>query len=237
MKYSFLILIAIYAIFHVVQRMIQESAKKKNQQQAQRPELEQGLPRGGQPLPPRAGSVPELQSGAGPGGNPGRRLEDLVARRLGQLEQLRGRRQGRGGQPGQVRVGGPPVATAPQPLARPAAPPKRTRTIATLAPDLVDARRQEPAPRRQQPRRAAPPPSAVRRPQWPPEAARDEPVAAVMPEEVAAHPRTEVRPPQRRARQLWSRLDNPGSLRDLFILKEMLDLPVSMRSSEVWDRV
>ena len=164
------------------------------------------------------------------------RRETLAARRRGQLEELRGRLQGRS-----VATRTPPTAAPPSPR-RPASPPTARSPFPAARPAPP-----KPAPR---PRPAARPVPAAARPARlrvppprPPEVPKREEVRALVPAALdSAQPASDVYGAKERKRHpLFSPFPtgaNRGQLlRRMVVLKELLEPPVALRERDVWDRV
>ncbi len=231
MKWSFLILLAIYAIYHVVTGLVQESAKKQRQEETEA----QRAARGG-----RSGAQVQAGPVAGPRTRPGlsatreARMDDLSARRRSQLEQLRARRESRRtALPAEVRVGGP--AAGPRttgPALPPGLAPTTPRTIPPVQPRREELRAAQRAERLQRVERGL---AAAKRPGFEPPMLDIEPIREP-PGRIAQESRSAyaIGPRRRggRAGRLLSQLDNPASLRDLFVLKEVLDPPLAMRGPD-----
>ncbi|MCH8164044.1 MAG: hypothetical protein IH889_00390 [Planctomycetes bacterium] len=188
--------------------------------------------------------------------------DDLVARRRAQIEELRARHGSSRPEP-QLHVptrpsgatSAPPAARTPFPVpSRPAAPPPSQR----YAPQQLQARTGPavPSPARPPvgiapvPRRPAPQPTA-QRPQRP-QATMPAPAAPPLAMSGAelqtllqlARSAQEQRPqppasPQHLGHPLFGADDTPRAqtLRRMIVLKEVLDLPVSLRDRDVWDKL
>ncbi len=234
-KYSFLIVMAIYVIYHVVSGLVQEAAKKQKQEGM---DAQRGAPRAAGTGQARI----QLQEGpaAAPPLRPGvsaireARIDDLSARRRSQLDQLRARREGRRTiQPAELRVGGP--AARPR-TTRPALPPglapTTPRTIPPVQPRREELRAAQRAERLQRVERGR---AAAKRPGVEPPTLDIEPIREP-PGRIAQESRSAyaIGPRRRggRAGRLLSQLNNSASLRDLFVLKEVLDPPVAMRGPD-----
>ncbi len=244
-KYSFLIVMAIYVIYHVITNLMQEAAKKQKQG---------GMdPQRQAPRAAGTGQAP-IQPQAGPAAIREARIDDLSARRRSQLDQLRARRESRRAiQPAELRVGGP--AAAPR-TTRPALPPglapttesgfppglapTTPRTIPPVQPRREEfraaqrAERLERAERLQRVERGLAAAKRKRLGVEPPKLDIEpirEPTGRIAQASRAAYA---IGPRRRggRAGRLLSQLHDPASLRDLFVLKEVLDLPVAMRGPD-----
>ncbi len=224
-KYSFLIVMAIYVIYHVITNLMQEAGKKQKQagMDAQR-------------RAPRAAGTGQArtQLQAGPAAIREARIDDLSARRRSQLDQLRARREGRRTiQPAELRVGGP--AAGPRTTRSgfpPGLAPTTPRTIPPVQPRREELRAAQRAERLQRVERGL---AAAKRAGAEPPALDIEPIREP-PGRIAQESRSAyaIGPRRRggRAGRLLSQLDNPASLRDLFVLKEVLDTPVAMRGPD-----
>ncbi len=224
-KYSFLIVMAIYVIYHVVTGLVQESAKKQRQD---------GLEAQGRA--PRAAGTGQArtQLQAGPAAIREARIDDLSARRRSQLDQLRARRESRRTiQPAELRVGGPAAAPrTTRPALPPGLPPTTPRTIPPVQPRREELRAAQRAERLQRVERGL---AAAKRPGVEPPKLDIEPIrkppGRIAQESRAAYA-TGPRRRGGRAGRLLSQLNNSASLRDLFVLKEVLDPPVAMRGPD-----
>ena len=185
--------------------------------------------------------------------------DDLAARRRAQLQELRARDVGSRPEP-QLHVPtgpsrattAPPAARTPFPLpSRPAAPPPSQR----YAPQQLQARTGPAVPSPARPPVGTAPVS--RRPARQPTAQRLQRPQATMPAPVAppsaaelqtllqlARSAQEQRPqppasPQHFGHPLFGADDTPRAqtLRRMIVLKELLDLPVSLRDRDVWDKL
>ena len=246
-KYGFLIAMAAYVIYHVVSGLVQEAAKKQKQEgmDAQRRAPRAAgtgqarilLQEGPAAAPPLRPGVPATRQA---------RIDDLSARRRSQLDQLRARREGRRTiQPAELRVGGPAARTRTTrpalppglaPTTRPALPPglapTTPRTIPPVQPRREELRAAQRAERLQRVERGL---AAAKRAGAEPPMLDIEPIREP-PGRIAQDSRSAyaIGPRRRggRAGRLLSQLDNPASLRDLFVLKEVLDPPVAMRGPD-----
>ncbi len=218
-----LILGAVYLAWEWISNLA-ESAKQKEQQR-QKGQIQGRRPVGSGP----SGAEPVVRRGTST--EPRSGWDDLAARRRDQLEELRAGRQARPtGQPvlartarpapprGAVLRGGPVPG---RPVARPQArvtPPFR-----------------QPQPQPTPPRRA---PVVRRRPEPAPAARRvveqpvDQPRSRITRSTEGEYGKRagRARLASGRAQRLLGRLQDVGSLQELFILKEVLDPPVGMRS-------
>ncbi len=211
-----LILGAVYLAWQWISHLY-ESAKQK---EAQR---QKGQMQGRRPV----GSGP---SGAGPVVRRGTSItprsgwDELAVRRRDQLEQLRaGRETRRTAQPVSARTArpAPPTGAVPGAGPVPGRPVARPQARATPGVDAGDWFRQQQS--RPTPPRRAP---VVRRVVEQPV---DQLPARVTEPEFGERARR-ARLASTRAQRLLGRLQDVGSLQDLFILKEVLDPPVGMRS-------
>ena len=177
---------------------------------------------------PAAESRPRSPAGqphtTGPGST---RMEQLIARRQAQLEELRGRReQRRAGQSPQVRIG--PAST---PTPRP-------------SPTVFRAPPPQPAP---QPSRRVIRPAVARR-ATPKPAQRPKPVASPVAQSrkrqrlapLSSGLAPSAGPTAQPARKRGLRADfaniTPQLLRRLVVLKEILDPPIALRNNDIWDK-
>ena len=266
-KYSFLIVMAIYVIYHVVTNLMQEAAKKQKQEGMDPPPPTPPAAGMGQaPIQPQAGPAAALRLRPGVSAIREARIDDLSARRRSQLDQLRARRESRRtAPPAEVRVGGPaagprttgtgfPPGLAPTagtgfppglaPTTGPGFPPglapTTPRTIPPVQPRREEfraaqrAERLERAERLQRVERGLAAAKRKRLGVEPPKL-DIEPIREP-PGRVAQEPRAAyaIGPRRRggRAGRLLSQLHDPASLRDLFVLKEVLDPPVAMRGPD-----
>ena len=230
-KYSFLIVMAIYVIYHVITNLMQEAAKKQGGMDPQRR------------TPPAAGTdQAPIQPQAGPAAIREARIDDLSARRRSQLDQLRARRESRRAiQPAELRVGGPAAGPrTTRPALPPGLPPTSPRTIPPVHPRREELRadqraeRLERAERLQRVERGLAAAKRKRLGVEPPKLDIEpirEPTGRIAQASRAAYA---IGPRRRggRAGRLLSQLHDPASLRDLFVLKEVLDLPVAMRGPD-----
>ncbi|MHC4107437.1 MAG: hypothetical protein ACYSTY_05060 [Planctomycetota bacterium] len=230
--YYLLILAAIYVAWQVVSHLY-ESAKQKEL------ERQKGQMRGGRPAgsgPSRAGATTPRGTSSTPRGG----WDDLAARRRAQLEQLRARREARPtARPASVRTGRPvpPTAAGAGGVTVPGRPVSRPQPRATPQVDVGDWLRQQRSgqtPPRRAPVALRPEVVQGRRPERAP-AARgavepaDESRAQVTEPEIG-EPARHARVAGTRAQRLLGRLQGAASLHELFLLKEVLDPPVGMRS-------
>ncbi len=213
----FLIIVAANVIGPILKKR-EEHARKKRQP---------GAAPTARSRPPSPGARPHTTGAAST------RMEQLIARRQAQLEELRGRReQRRAGRSPQVRIGpastpttrpSPTVFRAPAPQ-----PPRRVTRPATAPP-------------------SASLPSAVR-PASPPQPARrrrvsKEPVAqrrkggglAPLPPGLVSAAAPTPRPAQKRFSLADSGPVTPQLLRRIIVLKEILDPPIALRTRDLWD--
>jgi len=250
-----IIIIVIYAIIHIASYIAKESAKRKLNQRAREAAQQKQRAAGAQVQVPS--SVPPATDGTvfGQGGsyNPtptplptqtvprtGKPLDDLAARRKEQLEQLRNRREGRRiPQPAPLRVG-TPRAVLPNVLAPttvrdlPASDQSRSRQqdreqrereqAKAKRIQLAKAAQQRDAEakkRRDMARRAAQ--MEEQRQQQLAEAPEGRPQAAA-----AITPRIPVKVADSKV-GLRAKLMNQASLRELFVIKELLEPPIALR--------
>ena len=210
----FLIIIGANVIGPILQKR-NEKLRKQRQQGAE-PAAES-----------RPGSPAAGPHTTGPGAT---RMEQLIARRQAQMEELRGRREQRraGGSP-QVRIGPAPTTTprpGPSPTVFRAPPPQ---------PAPQPSRRViRPAPARPAPpqpiRRPKPIPSPVAQP-------RERQRLAALPSGLvpaAADPT--ARPARKRGLSADFANITPQLLRRLVVLKEILDPPIALRNNDIWDK-
>ncbi len=164
----------------------------------------------------------------GPGAT---RMEQLIARRQAQLEELRGRREHRrAGQSPQVRIG-PASTSTPRPsptvFRAPAPQPTRRVTRPTTAqpsaslPSVARPARPQPPQRRKVSRGSAAQPVERKRLA----ARRAEPA-------ISARPKAAPKP----FLSLDARTITPQLLRRLVVLKEIFDPPIALRNRDIWDR-
>ncbi len=221
-----LILGAVYLAWQWISHLY-ESAKQKEQQR-QRGQMQGRRPVGSGP----SGAGPVVRRGTST--TPPSGWDDLASRRRDQLEQLRaGREARRTAQPVSVRTArpAPPTVAVPRGGPVPGRPVARPQARATPGVDAGDWFRQQ-QPRPTPPRRA---PVVRRRPERAPAVRRvveqpvDQPRSRVTEVEYGERARR-ARLAGRRAQRLLGRLQDVGSLQELFILKEVLDPPVGMRS-------
>ncbi len=233
-KYGFLIAMAAYVIYHVVSGLVQEAAKKQKQEGMEAPRRAPRAVGTGQArilLQEGTAAAPPLRPGVS--ATREARIDDLSARRRSQLDQLRARRESRRTiQPAELRVGGP---AAGPPTTRTRFPPglaPTTRTIPPVQPRREELRAAQRAERLQRVERGL---AAAKRPGAEPPVLDIEPIREprerIAPESRGAYA-TGPRRRGGRAGRLLSQLDNPASLRDLFVLKEVLDPPVAMRGPD-----
>ncbi len=215
-----LILGAVYLAWQWISHLY-ESAKQKEAQR-QKGQMQGRRPVGSGP----SGAGPVVRRGTST--TPPSGWDDLASRRREQLEQLRaGRQTRRTAQPVSARTARPAPPTVAVPhggpvLGRPVARPQARAT--------PQFRQQQPRPT--PPRRA---PVVRRRPEQAPAVRRvveqpvDQPRSRVTERESGKRARR-ASLAGRRTQRLLGRLQDVGSLQDLFILKEVLDPPVGMRS-------
>ncbi len=196
---------------------------KKREEQARK--KQQGSTQPGRPAQRSSASgSPSVSTGSS-------RMEQLIARRQAQLEELRGRReQRRAGASPQVRIGPASTPTTrPSPTVFRAPPPQPSRRA--IRPTTA------------QPSASLPSVARPTRPQ-PPQRRRASKGPAAQPVErkrlVALHaePAASARP--KAARKPFLSLDaqtiTPQLLRRLVVLKEILDPPIALRDRDIWDR-
>jgi len=256
MKYSWIIFVLIVA-WQVVAGIVQSAAKK--QQQARMADL--AAQRRGQ-QGSQTGTAGRTQSAAGPagGGEPGgatrtfaepgadprtARAQDLAARRKAQLDELRRRRVV---PPATAEIS--PTSSAPPTPARAASRPRKE--IATLSATRASVHESREASRKEklaQKQRAVADSAAVHRQlerDFQKDQARRQAAASAakkrrakradeMPAGRVSSAEYEHDTPGRRPRpkhRAIALLDNPATLRDLFVLKEILDGPLSERQRQ-----
>lgn len=218
-----LILGAVYLAWQWISHLYESAKQKEAQRQT-------GQMQGRRPVgsgPSEAGPVVRRGTSTRPRSG----WDDLAVRRRDQLEQLRaGRETRRTAQPVSVRTARPAPPTVAVPRGGPVPVRPVARPPARVTPQF---RQQQPQPT--PPRRA---PVVRRRPEPAPAARRvveqpvDQPRSRITRiTEVAYGERAgRTRLASERAQRLLGRLQDVGSLQELFILKEVLDPPVGMRS-------
>ncbi len=215
-----LILGAVYLAWQWISHLY-ESAKQKEAQR-QKGQMQGRRPVGSGP----SGAGPVVRRGTST--TPPSGWDDLASRRREQLEQLRaGRQTRRTAQPVSARTArpAPPTGAVPRGGPVPGRPVARPQARAT---PQFRQQQSRPTP----PRRA---PVVRRRPEQAPAVRRvveqpvDQPRSRATEPEVSKQARR-ARLAGTRARRLLGRLQDVGSLQELFILKEVLDPPVGMRS-------
>lgn len=211
----FLIFVAANVIGPILKKR-EEQARKKRQQGSTQP---------GHPAQRSSASgSPSVSTGPS-------RMEQLIARRQAQLEELRQRReQRRPTASPQARIGPastPTTMPRPTPFRAPAPPPTRRVTRPTTAqpsaslPSVARPARPQPPQRRRVSRDPAAQP--VERKRLAP--LRGEPAASVRPK---AAPKPFL--------SLNARTITPQLLRQLVVLKEIFDPPIALRNRDIWDR-
>ncbi len=209
----FLIIVAANVIGPILQ-------KRKAQLGKQR---QQGAERASESRPRSAAGRPQTTS---PGPT---RMEQLIARRQAQLEELRGRReQRRAGQSPQVRIG--PAST---PTTRP-------------SPTVFRAPPPQPSPQpsrrviRPGPARPAPPQRVQRRKPTVPPSPVAQPIEGKRLTTMRSGLRPSAVPTARPARKRLSLVDTatitPHLLRRMVVLKEIFDPPIALRDRAIWDK-
>jgi hypothetical protein len=228
-----IIVLIIYAIFHVVSWLVQKAAQRAEQQrqrdamagQTQAGVLagNRGVSRGHSPIP-RTSPAPVVIS----------QRDDLATRRKAQLEQLRQRREQRKGpQPASIRVGtvmppGGRQSQRPSPVERgpsmggAEAARGARQELERRRRDAEQARRQWQSQQQVPPERAPAPPT---KPQRKP-AVRDDVSAG----EIGAprHAVTMGRPVDRRL--VAKKLTDRKLMRELFVINELIQPPLALRS-------
>ena len=236
-RYIWIVFVGI-AVWQVISTVIEKATKKQQEQRlrelaAQRQRQLSARGGGHQPSPLEARPAPAVAAKSAL-----ERVEDLASRRRAQLDELRRRRAARKGGPAELRTAGPqtprrPAAARPAPAPAPAptnpfqAPPQRRPGPAI--PQTVSVGRSHPAPVPQAPRQR---PQPQARPQEAPTVRR-----LVRPEPTEPRVRASRPPRQRPSIVIGNELLGPNLLRKMVIYKEILDLPVSLRHHQVWDRV
>ncbi len=207
----FLVIILANVIGPILQKRGEKARKQRQQGSTQPGRLAQHR---------SASGPPSVSTGSS-------RMEQLIARRQAQLEQLRDRREQRrsAASSPQARIGpasSPTTTLRPIPFRAPAPQPTRpvTRT-ATARPSAAIRSRPQPAQRRRVSKQPAPQP--VRRKRL--VDLRAEPVAS-------APPKAATRP----FLSLDARTITPQLLRRLVVLKEIFDPPIALRNRDIWDR-
>ncbi len=216
----FLIIVAANVIGPILKKR-EEHARKKRQS---------GAAPTARSRPPSPGARPHTT------GTGSTRMEQLIARRQAQLEELRGRReQRRAGRSPQVRIGPASTPTTqPSPTVFRAPAPQPTRRVSVTRPTTA-------------PPPSASSPSAVR-PARPPQPAQrrrvsKEPVAqrrrggglAPLPPGLVSAAAPTPRPAQKRFSLADSGPITPQLLRRIIVLKEILDPPIALRTRDLWD--
>jgi hypothetical protein len=255
MSYTIIILI-IYAAAHIIAAMAKKAAERKERERL-RIEMERRRGHVGLPAPsaeqPAHGSTDPIWGQPGGPANPlpptvrsGRPIDDLAARRKQQLEQLRIRREaGRAGAGhASVRTGSPPTQRSRVPqadfeLSAQAEEQRRQREQAEARriqhAQETQRRENEKRARRERARQEQSRREQARQAQAPAQLHRPTPVAT-QPQTsrtqgaYAQGPRSANIPA---TRALQARMRAPGALRELFIIKELLDPPVSLRSENL----
>ena len=154
------------------------------------------------------------------------RMEQLIARRQAQMEELRQRReQRRAGRSPQVRIG--PVST---PTPRP------SPTVFRAPPPQPSRRVIRPAPAKPAPRHPVQPPEPIPEPVAQP---RERQRLAALPSGLVSAAGPTPRPARKRLLPLLpsdSLTITPHLLRRLVVLKEILDPPIALRTRDIWDK-
>ncbi len=211
----FLLIIAANAIGPILKKR-EEQARKKRQQGSTQP---------GHPAQRSSASgSPSVSTGSS-------RMEQLIARRQAQLEELRQRReQRRSAASPQARFGPastPTTTLRPTPFRAPAPPPTRRVTRPTTAqpsaslPSAARQARPQPAQRRRVSKEPAAQP--VERKRLVVRHAEPDP---------SARPKAAPRP----FLSLDAQTITPQLLRRLVVLKEIFDPPIALRNRDIWDR-
>ena len=201
-------------------------ARMQKRNEKARKQRQQGSTQPGRPAQPSSASgTPSISTGSS-------RMEQLIARRQAQLEELRGRREQRRSAAAspQARIGPASTLTTtlrPTPFRAPAPPPTRRVTRPTSA----------------QPSASLP---SVARParRQPPQRRRVSKQPATQPVErkrlVALHAEPAAPAPPKAAPRPFLALDaqtiTPQLLRRLVVLKEIFDPPIALRNRDIWDR-
>ncbi|MEE8153458.1 MAG: hypothetical protein V3T53_00695 [Phycisphaerales bacterium] len=179
---------------------------------------------------PAAEARPRSPAGRPQTTSPGpTRMEQLIARRQTQLEELRGRReQRRAGQSPQVRIG--PAST---PTTRP-------------SPTVFRAPAPQPSPqpsrrvRRPAPASPAPPQRVQRRTPTVPPSPVAQPIEGQRLTTLQSGLRPSAVPTARPARKRLMPFDTatitPQLLRRMVVLKEIFDPPIALRNRDIWDK-
>ena len=244
-----LIVLAMYIVIHVLSYLGKEAAKRKEKERqreaAQRRQVEAGRMPPPAPTGPRTLSIePGFGSAGGPMGTTaipqpprrtGKPVDDVVARRREQLDQLRQRREGK-------RAGStPPSPPVPVPTA-PRMPGPRSGEIARdemrARQELERRRRSEVEGNRLKQQRAAQQQREAEAAKGRREAALGQVLqASLRPDLPRTRPQTALVTdslvsgvPLRLA--VAERLHNPASLRQFFVMRELLDRPLSLRDTE-----
>jgi hypothetical protein len=241
---TYWIVIIVIILWQVIASAVQNAAKKQQQRQmaeeAQQRRSRAATQTGSGPRLATSTRAPTRPGGAPVGLPTQTRKDDLAARRQAQLEELR-RRRSQGASPA------PTIRTAPttmgQPGTQPVPVPTRQPDIVagptrTQRTELAKARAAEERTRRRRETRKQRKSAQTQR------AAAVEPVA--VPAEAPAPRRPRVETPvepdayetqrsrtSERAAALVARLGDRDTLRDLFVLKEILDQPVALRPKRV----
>ncbi len=197
---------------------------KKREEQA-RKQRQQGAPQAGRPAQPSvAPGPPSVSTGSS-------RMEQLIARRQAQLEELRERReQRRSAASPQARIGPAPQLSPtarPTPFRSPA--PQLTTHVARPATAWPSA--SMPSAARQSPRQPAQRRRVSKQPAAQP--VKRKPLAALRAEPAALTPPKETPRP---FLSLDTQTITPQLLRRLVVLKEIFDAPIALRNRDIWDR-
>lgn len=219
MKLGTIIFVLLLIFANVIAPLLkkrEEQARKKRQQGSTQPDRPAQRS--------SASGSPSVSTGSS-------RMEQLIARRQAQLEELRQRReQRRSAASAQARIGPAPTPTTtlrPTPFRAPAPPPTRRVTRSTTA----------------QPSASLPSVARPARPQ-PPQRRRVSRDPAAQPVErkglgaLHAKPATSARPKAapKPFLSLNARTITPQLLRQLVVLKEIFDPPIALRNRDIWDR-
>jgi hypothetical protein len=256
----FAIVVLVQVVAAIAQKGAKEKQKQRMREVAEQRRREVAARQGARPAPPDSGRavMEATPESARPGGR-----QDLAARRKAQLEELRRRRAGRGPSPTRASVGKAPGQAAPQRPARMTPKPTPTPPkpeIRTVRADLRGVREAEERARRERHPEQARQPRPARKARQGRQVRRQRQAAPTPPPIPEPQPTRRrgavpssgahgtVRPTsegeigrgreatQRRAHHvaaLRSQLQDRAVLRDLFLLKEMLDPPVSMREQHL----
>lgn len=216
-KFGWLIFLVIIAA-NVIGPILQKRKAKLGKQG------QQGADPAGEPTPLSPAGRPHTT------GTVATRMEQLIARRQAQLEELRGRReQRRAEQSAQVRIG-----PAPTPTPRPSPTPTVFRAPPPQPSPQPSRRVIRPAVGRQ-----APPPKPAQRP-TPVASAAAQPRKRLrltpMPSNLAPSADPTAQPARKRGLAADFANITPQLLRRLVVLKEILDPPIALRTNDIWDK-